>query len=520
MAVQLFSILEDIVTLIDIRFLVIWCLLVTSLAVLYRAWNDPLSRVPGPWISRWTGILDTFYYVRGYRHEYVHSLHLKYGPIVRYSPGHVDISDIGAVNVIHRLEKGYLKANWYLSLAPPGVWTLMNITDPKMHTTWRRLLGGPFQDSYLQKLEPVIWKKMDLALGKMEQELQTRGCIDVLKWWIYMALDIVTEISYGTSVDILREEEKRYYIIEYLEGLGPVHAIRTTIPSVIMIASRLRLPIFNKLLNAGPRAAIWAQETIEAYKLLLSEKDPKPTLFTPLFNKGDKGFKDDQIANLAGSNITAGSHTTATVMTYAVWAICKHPEVRDKLAAEVSTLPEGFKHNDVRALPYLNRVIRESVRLYAAVPSVLPRAVPSEGAQFLGFFIPGGSVVSTQCYSLHRVKEYFNDPLKSGSSSIQIDGYLRRRTWRRRIWDLGPVHDVRNSQSKRSMADFLTTIRLLACVGINLAHTELRLGLSHFFRKFPTAVVSGDEGMTDGDMRQRAWVFMSPVGHRCLVNVP
>ena len=461
------------------------------------------------------------------------------GPIVRYAPGHVDISDIGAVQVIHKLEKGYRKSDWYLSLAPPGVWTLMNITDPKMHTLWRRLLGGPFQDSYLQKLEPVVWEKMSVALTKMEHELEQRGCIDVLKWWIYMALDVITELSYGTSVNILGEEEKNRYIIDYLEGLGPVHAVRTTMPAVISIASWLRLPIFNRLLNAGPRAAVWAKETIQSYKELLTKEDSKPTLFTPLFNKGDKGFKDEQITHLAGSNITAGSHTTATVMTYTIWAVCKHPEVRDKLVAEVSKLPRQFKHNDVRNLLYLNCVIRESVRLYAAVPSVLPRTVPPGGAEFLGYFIPEGTTISTQCYSLHRVQQYFPDPLK-----LAICLYLSICILKMRFVDLLPRFDPdRWKHPTKEMEEAYmgfgsgtrcefcytpsiprgamtsnTNFPQLACVGTNLAHTELRLGAAHFFRRFPRATVSLNEGMSDDDMRQRAWVFMSPVGRRCLIN--
>lgn len=288
----------------------------------------------------------------------------------------------------------------------------MNITDPKTHTVWRRLLGGPFQDNYLQKLEPVVTEKMSLALHKMGEELNERGCIDVLKWWIYMALDVITEISYGASVDILENEEENRYIMDYLEGLGPIHAIRTTMPVLISIAAWLRLPVFNRLLNAGPRAARWAVETIQAYKNLLTDDNPKPTLFTPLFDKGDKGFTDQQITHLAGSNITAGSHTTATVMTYTTWAVCKHPKVRDRLVSELSKLPEDFKHNDIRDLPYLNCVIRESVRLYAAVPSVLPRTVPEGGAEFKGYYIPEGVTVSTQCYSLHRLEEYFVNPLK------------------------------------------------------------------------------------------------------------
>lgn len=331
------------------------------------------------------------------------------GPIVRWAPGHVDVADIDAVRVIHKLKSGYRKGDWYLSLAPPGVWTLMNLTDPKVHSVWRRLLGGPFQDNYLQKLEPVVHDKMDLALHKMGEELRERGCVDVLKWWIYMALDVITELSYGASVNILEDEDENQQFIDYLEKLGPIHAVRTTMPWALRLASWLRFPVFDRLLNAGPRAAQWAVDTIKAYKSLLSDENPKPTLFTPLFDKGDKGFSDAQITHLAGSNITAGSHTTATVMTYTIWAVCKHPEVRDRLVAEVSRLPRDIKHGDVRDLPYLNRVIKESVRLYAAVPSVLPRAVPEGGADFLGYYIPQGTVISTQCYSLHRREDYYPD---------------------------------------------------------------------------------------------------------------
>lgn len=288
----------------------------------------------------------------------------------------------------------------------------MNLVDPKVHVVWRRLLGGPFQDNYLKGLEHVVDEKMNLALYKMSEELKERGCIDVLKWWIYMALDIITELSYGSSVNILENEEENRQFMDYLEKLGPIHAVRTTMPILLTIASKLRLPMFDRLLNAGPKAAQWAVETIKSYKSLLAEENPKPTLFTPLFDKGDKGFTDLQITHLAGSNITAGSHTTATVMTYTIWAICKHPSVRDRLVAEVAQLPDGFKHSDVRDLPYLNQVIKESVRLYAAVPSVLPRVTPQGGAELLGYHIPEDTVVSTQCYSLHRREEYFPESHK------------------------------------------------------------------------------------------------------------
>lgn len=60
---------------------------------------------------------------------------------------------------------------------------------------------------------------------------------------------------------------------------------------------------------------------------------------------------------------------------------------------------------------------------------------------------------------------------------------------------------------------------ILACVGINLAQMELRCATTHFFRRWPQASVSSREGMSDGDMGQEAWVFMSPSGRRCLIEL-
>lgn len=288
----------------------------------------------------------------------------------------------------------------------------MNITDADMHTAWRRLLGGPFQDNYLQKLEPVVSEKMALALDSMEKQMNERGCTDILTLWMYMTLDIITELSYGASVNILENQEENQYMMDYLNGLGPIHAIRTTMPTYVIIASWLRFPMFASLLNIGPRVNKWATDTLRAYKSLLQDENPKPTLFTPLFENGDKGFTDRQILDLAGSNITAGTHTTASTLSFMIWAVCKNPQIRDKLVAEVSQLRPDFIHQDVRDLPYLNRVMKEAVRPYCGVPSVLRRAVPTGGAHFLGHFMPARTTISTQCYSLYRRADYYPAPLR------------------------------------------------------------------------------------------------------------
>jgi hypothetical protein len=48
---------------------------------------------------------------------------------------------------------------------------------------------------------------------------------------------------------------------------------------------------------------------------------------------------------------------------------------------------------------------------------------------------------------------------------------------------------------------------------------ELRLAGAHFFRAFPNAGVSTQEGMCDNDMEQKIYLIMAPKGKRCLIEL-
>ena len=112
--------------------------------------------------------------------------------------------------------------------------------------------------------------------------------------------------------------------------------------------------------------------------------------------------------------IIAGSDTTANTMTYLIWAILKHPDVHARVVKEISTLPASFTSEDIATqLPYLNWVVEECLRLYGAAPSSMTRVVPSGGRELAGHFVPEGTVVATQAYTLHRIGAVFKDPYRS-----------------------------------------------------------------------------------------------------------
>lgn len=132
-----------------------------------------------------------------------------------------------------------------------------------------------------------------------------------------------------------------------------------------------------------------------------------------MYKAGDKEtLTMGEILNNARSYIIAGSDTTSNTLTYLIWSVCRDPDIKKQLLEELNMLSEDFTDRDLKALPYMNRVIDETLRLYSAAPGGLPRSVPEGGATFGKHWLPGGTVVLTQAYSLHRNEEAFPDAEK------------------------------------------------------------------------------------------------------------
>lgn len=49
--------------------------------------------------------------------------------------------------------------------------------------------------------------RVHMAISRMAEETQSRGVIDVFKWWLFMATDIIGELSFGESFRMLEAGE-------------------------------------------------------------------------------------------------------------------------------------------------------------------------------------------------------------------------------------------------------------------------------------------------------------------------
>ncbi|KAI7191085.1 cytochrome P450 monooxygenase-like protein [Hortaea werneckii] len=473
--------------------------LIVGQDIIRHALTSPLNKVPGPWYARWTNIPLKLAVVAGRRIHYVHALHNKYGPYVRISPNEVAINDPRGFKQVHGIGSGFTKADWYLHLVDldrPGVFAM---TDQRAHAARRKMFARPFSKTHLREhWEGTVREKVDLALSRMQDELQTAGTVDVLKWWTLMATDVSSTLMFGDCFHTLENGEVNEYIrtlTRTLLGQG----IGADLPLVRTIGKILPLQAAKQLFRNNDYLMDYGMVAVNNMKSQQGGKN----IFANIMVEAEKGEKlqDADVQVEATGLLVAGTDTTAVSLTYLVWAVLSHPTIKSALEAEVDKLPPGYQEADLEALPILNGVIEETLRLYGAAPGMLPRAVPPTGADIGGFYLPPGTVATTQSYSLHRDPNIFPEPERFPS-------FLPER-W----YDVTSQYRL-NDTAKAVFSPFGAGSR--TCLGIHLAYMELRLAAAGFFRQISESVALSSSSTAEC-MDQENYFLIAPAGHKCEV---
>jgi cytochrome P450 len=111
--------------------------------------------------------------------------------------------------------------------------------------------------------------------------------------------------------------------------------------------------------------------------------------------------------------VTAGSDTTSILTRSVFYQLLKHPDKLQRLMDELDQadregrLSEYVSWQEAQQLPYLDAVIKEAGRLHPPFGLHLERHVPPEGAVICGAHLPGGTIVGTNSWAIHRREDPF-----------------------------------------------------------------------------------------------------------------
>ncbi|RUP32313.1 MAG: cytochrome P450 [Mycolicibacterium sp.] len=120
---------------------------------------------------------------------------------------------------------------------------------------------------------------------------------------------------------------------------------------------------------------------------------------------------DEEICHELVIFLASGLETTATTLAYALWELGRHPEIFDRVAAEVSAVDDAALRTNPRShLPYTVSVIQEALRLGGPTPAVM--RIARQDMAVDGFRVEAGSMLMVGVYAMHRDPQLWYRPLE------------------------------------------------------------------------------------------------------------
>ncbi|KAK9208784.1 hypothetical protein WN944_001144 [Citrus x changshan-huyou] len=108
----------------------------------------------------------------------------------------------------------------------------------------------------------------------------------------------------------------------------------------------------------------------------------------------------------------AGTETTSSTLEWAVTELLNNSEALSKARLELEQkVDKGnlIEESDITQLPYLQTIVKETLRLHPPVPLLLPRKASAD-VEITGFIIPKGAQVLVNAWAIGRDTSTWDDP--------------------------------------------------------------------------------------------------------------
>lgn len=184
----------------------------------YRLFFNPLKRFPGPYGARVSNFWFASQLANHDGYKKVYELHQKYGDFLRIGSNDLSIIHPKAVNAIYGHGSKCRKADWY-DLNKPRI-SVLTIRDRTNHDKRRRVWSAAFGDKALRGYEERIKVYQDqlvAQIGKFGDQ-----AINFTKWSNLYNFDVMGDLAFGKSFDMLLSSEEHWAVKLLNEGIMPL----------------------------------------------------------------------------------------------------------------------------------------------------------------------------------------------------------------------------------------------------------------------------------------------------------
>lgn len=330
----------------------------------------------------------------------------------------------------------------------------MVVINGDLHKRHRKLMQPAFQKSALDGYAPDI-------------VVTTRV---MLEQWKIGEVSMVDDLCRET---VLAMTMKCFYGLDIGKDAHELGHLAAEWGKTLVAPSTILLP-FN-IPGLGYWKSLKLGESVVAYLSAIIEKkrqmgsDQKDVMWSIMNARDDEGktLSEDELIAQSAALFFAGHETTAVTLAWTLFLLERHPAIHAALMAEIETVLGGRDPgvDDIQRMELLNRVIKEAMRIFPAVPFLFMR-VCAEEATVGGFVMPKGSNIMISPLATHHDPTRYPEPKR----------FLPDR------W-------INMTPSLYEYMPFGAGAR--ACIGMLFAERALRLMLPMVLQRFRFSVAAG-----------------------------
>lgn len=377
-----------------------------------------LNRLPGP---RYFPIVGTMYEIWGGRDvfvEKVYKQHGKYGSLYRtwvgsspvvqiLKPEHAEVVLKSAVNVNKGMIYKFIK---------PWLGEGLLVSSREQWHARRKLLTPAFHFKVLEDFFEVFVEKGE----KLVEVLGRSGeFFDVFRVVKLCGLDIICKTAMGCDLRAMEGEGCEY--VTAVEEMTDKIVHRFIKPwfhndFIFRHSNFGRMHDENlKILHEFTEKVIRNRKKTGPNHVPAESPKKRRLAFLDLLleaSEGGKVLSDEAIRDEVDTFMFAGHDTTTIAVSWALFLLGNNPQQQSELSRELSEVfdppDRPITMDDLKNLPYLDMVLKETLRLYPSAPSI--SRTLSTPITLDDYSIPAGTSVKIHIDRIHRDPAHYPDP--------------------------------------------------------------------------------------------------------------
>jgi len=345
--------------------------------------------------------------------------------------------------------------------------SLLTISGTKWKSQ-RRAMDPAFQYKKIRTLVPLFARCTNKLIQKWERQC-SNGPVKVEEGLTALTLDAIGLGAFGYDFGAVDGSSKKTS-----ENLEHYHGIMKSMfrPLAFIFPFVTKLPTaFNAQLDQRIRKfQAFLSSVIESHRQGKTDGEDLDLLDHIIAMDEDGQLSDEEISHNLFLFFLAGHDTSASGLTSALYYFAKYPEMQQRAYEEVlSSIPKNneLTFGDLSKFEYLNRFLKETLRLRAPVMGTTARTVQCENGVVLGdYLVPKGTAVGISIWNYHYDERFWSEPY----------------TFKPDRWDKHSQGDDAQQEEANDILTFSMGPRI--CIGKKFALTEMLTVLAMLLLKF------------------------------------